>query len=119
MLEYMKEGEISILKPNSMMVAIKWVWKTFEVGKQEDAHEYIVMLLQSIIKASLGNDLKAIKKYESKSVIFRLFGGKLRSRVICGTCNQGSNTFDPFLSLSLVIPLFNTLGHWSKTKNLL
>lgn len=47
--------------------------------------------------------MRVIKKYEDKSVIFKLFGGKLRSQVVCSTCMQGSNTYEPFLSLSLVI----------------
>lgn len=32
-----------------------------------------------------------------------MFGGKLRSRVTCSVCNFQSDTFDPFLDLSIDI----------------
>lgn len=33
-----------------------------------------------------------------------LFGGQLRSEVLCGGCGAASTAFDPFLDLSVPIP---------------
>lgn len=40
----------------------------------------------------------------NRSVIVDLMYGQLKSRLICTVCNNVSNTFDPFLALSLPIP---------------
>jgi len=40
----------------------------------------------------------------NRSVIVDLMYGQLKSRLICTVCNTVSNTFDPFLALSLPIP---------------
>jgi ubiquitin carboxyl-terminal hydrolase 36/42 len=40
---------------------------------------------------------------EFTSFIYRIFGGRIRSQVKCTQCNYESNTYDPFLDLSLEI----------------
>jgi hypothetical protein len=40
----------------------------------------------------------------NQSVIIDLMYGQLKSRLICNVCNTISNTFDPYLALSLPIP---------------
>lgn len=40
----------------------------------------------------------------NRSVIVDLMYGQLKSRLICQTCSSVSNTFDPFLALSVPIP---------------
>lgn len=40
----------------------------------------------------------------NQSVIVDLMYGQLKSRLICCVCNKVSNTFDPYLALSLPIP---------------
>ena len=40
----------------------------------------------------------------NKSVIVDLMYGQLKSRLRCFTCGNISNTFDPFLALSIPIP---------------
>ena len=40
----------------------------------------------------------------NKSVIVDLMYGQLKSRLICSVCNNVSNTFDPYLALSVPIP---------------
>ncbi len=43
-----------ILKPECIVDDIKRIWKSYEPGLQEDCHEFIIILLQSMLKASLG-----------------------------------------------------------------
>eukprot|EP01113_Clastostelium_recurvatum_P027009 TRINITY_DN3249_c1_g1_i3.p1 TRINITY_DN3249_c1_g1~~TRINITY_DN3249_c1_g1_i3.p1 ORF type:complete len:987 (+),score=255.30 TRINITY_DN3249_c1_g1_i3:114-3074(+) len=43
----------------------------------------------------------------NKSVIVDLFQGQLKSTLVCPTCNKVSVTFDPFMYLSLPLPIPN------------
>ncbi|CAL5328131.1 unnamed protein product [Camellia sinensis] len=79
---------------------------------QEDAHEYMVNLLESMHKCCLpaGTPSESPSAYE-KSVVHKIFGGRLCSQgnifscmpVKCIQCSFCSNKFDPFLDLSLEI----------------
>ncbi|MBA0854161.1 hypothetical protein Goshw_026775 [Gossypium schwendimanii] len=73
-------------------------------GNAEDAHEYMVNLLESMHKCCLplGVSSESPSSYE-KSLVHKIFGGRLRSQVKCMQCSYCSNTFDPFLDLSLEI----------------
>ncbi|KAK0546984.1 hypothetical protein OC845_004328 [Tilletia horrida] len=75
-------------------------------GRQEDAHEFLRFLLEGMQKNCLA---KASKKLTPShpltrtTFIQKIFAGRLRSRVHCGSCGYDSDTFDPFLDLSLDI----------------
>ncbi|GMY39435.1 ubiquitin carboxyl-terminal hydrolase 23-like, partial [Fagus crenata] len=75
-----------------------------EDKKIEDAHEYMVNLLESMHKCCLpsGVPSESPSVYE-KSLVHKIFGGRLRSQVKCMQCSYCSNKFDPFLDLSLEI----------------
>ncbi|KHG21280.1 Ubiquitin carboxyl-terminal hydrolase 23 -like protein [Gossypium arboreum] len=78
--------------------------RNFRNSRQEDAHEYMVNLLESMHKCCLplGVSSESPSSYE-KSLVHKIFGGRLRSQVKCMQCSYCSNTFDPFLDLSLEI----------------
>ena len=46
---------------------------------------------------------KPSSEVEFTSFIYRIFGGRIRSQVKCTECEYESNTYDPFLDLSLEI----------------
>ena len=46
---------------------------------------------------------KPPRELEYTSFIYRIFGGRIRSQIKCTECKYESNTFDPFLDLSLEI----------------
>ncbi|CAI0394760.1 unnamed protein product [Linum tenue] len=83
---------------------MRCVSRTLKVSKQEDAHEYLVNLLESMHKCCLpsGVQSESPAAYE-KSLVHKIFGGHLRSRVQCQQCSYCSDKFDPFLDLSLEI----------------
>ncbi|XWS17779.1 hypothetical protein CRYUN_Cryun33cG0096800 [Craigia yunnanensis] len=64
----------------------------------------MVNLLESMHKCCLpsGVPSESPSAYE-KSLVHKIFGGSLRSQVKCMQCSYCSNTFDPFLDLSLEI----------------
>ncbi|CAI0427503.1 unnamed protein product [Linum tenue] len=83
---------------------MRCVSRTLKVSKQEDAHEYLVNLLESMHKCCLpsGVQSESPAAYE-KSLVHKIFGGHLRSQVKCQQCSYCSDKFDPFLDLSLEI----------------
>jgi ubiquitin carboxyl-terminal hydrolase 36/42 len=73
------------------------------MGRQEDAHEYLIALLDAMHERSIAGIPKPPPDVEFTSFIYRIFGGRIRSQVKCTQCNYESNTYDPFLDLSLEI----------------
>lgn len=94
--------------PKNIVNTLKKSWKQYRFGRQEDAHEFLVMFLQGILRASFGNLPKLTKKYEQLTMVYRIFAGKLRSQVKCLSCSYCSNSFEPFLALSLDVSKGNT-----------
>ncbi|CAN0912164.1 Ubiquitin carboxyl-terminal hydrolase 23 [Linum grandiflorum] len=83
---------------------MRCVSRNLKVSKQEDAHEYMVNLLESMHKCCLpsGVHSESPAAYE-RSLVHKIFGGHLRSQVECQQCSYCSDKFDPFLDLSLEI----------------
>ncbi|XP_020244371.1 ubiquitin carboxyl-terminal hydrolase 36 [Asparagus officinalis] len=93
-----------ILSPSHLVKNLRCISRNFRNSRQEDAHEYMVNLLESMHKCCLpsGVPTESPSAYE-KSLVHKIFGGRLRSQVRCLQCNYCSNKFDPFLDLSLEI----------------
>jgi hypothetical protein len=56
---------------------------SFRTGRQEDAHEYLIALLDAMHTMALGGPGVKVKPEEAaaKSLIYRIFAGKMRSTV--------------------------------------
>ncbi|KAK6942294.1 Peptidase C19, ubiquitin carboxyl-terminal hydrolase [Dillenia turbinata] len=93
-----------ILAPKDLVSNLRCISRNFRNARQEDAHEYMVNLLESMHKCCLpsGVPSESPVAYE-KSLVHKIFGGRLRSQVKCLQCSYCSNKFDPFLDLSLEI----------------
>jgi ubiquitin carboxyl-terminal hydrolase 36/42 len=86
----------------------------FRPGRQEDAHEFLVHLLDTMNDGELRaaginqhasgwRDGLPVSRLDETTFVHRIFGGYFRSQVCCPKCNYRSNTYDPFLDLSLEI----------------
>ncbi|KAK9274888.1 hypothetical protein L1049_022142 [Liquidambar formosana] len=112
-----------ILAPKDLVSNLRCISRNFRNARQEDAHEYMVNLLESMHKCCLpsGVPSESPSAYE-KSLVHKIFGGRLRSQVKCMQCSYCSNTFDPFLDLSLEIgkaeSLQKALTHFTATEQL-
>ncbi|KAM0943436.1 putative ubiquitinyl hydrolase 1 [Dioscorea sansibarensis] len=99
-----------ILSPLHLVKNLRCISRNFRNSRQEDAHEYMVNLLESMHKCCLpsGVPSESPVAYE-KSLVHKIFGGRLRSQVKCTQCSYCSNKFDPFLDLSLEITKADSL----------
>ncbi|KAL8145282.1 ubiquitin carboxyl-terminal hydrolase 23 isoform X2 [Apium graveolens] len=93
-----------ILAPKEIVSNLRCISRNFRNSRQEDAHEYMVNLLESMHKCCLpsGVPSESQSAYD-KSSVHKIFGGRLRSQVKCMQCFYTSDKFDPFLDLSLEI----------------
>jgi ubiquitin C-terminal hydrolase len=97
-------GRKSIL-PRGMVSTIRRVGKQFKPFRQEDAHEYLRQLLDTMHEEVLkANRLKISDgKPAETSFISRVFGGYLCNTLKCSQCGYASKTYNHFLDLSLEI----------------
>lgn len=118
-------GMNTSIAPRLLKNAISSHAHQFKGDHQHDAHELLMILLDSIhedlnrvhdkpyLDAVFGNesnDLETSKlswerhKKRNDSVIVDNFHGLLRSRLICPNCKKTTIVFDPYLSLTIPLP---------------
>ena len=71
---------------------------------QQDAHEYLGFILNSLHEANTDDDEKPDSQKETKDcpcVIHQTFRGMLKSTVTCGTCKNTNTAMEAFMDLSL------------------
>ncbi|KAL7420216.1 hypothetical protein Q5752_005183 [Cryptotrichosporon argae] len=81
---------------------LSMIKKGFSRNRQEDTHEFFRFLtdaFQTSALAGLPKDLPEATKHTSW--VYKVYGGRVRSRVLCVTCRKPSDTYDHFLDLSL------------------
>ncbi|KAF2723448.1 cysteine proteinase [Polychaeton citri CBS 116435] len=73
---------------------------------QQDAHEYLSFILNSLHNANTEEEDEMSSKRDAKNcdcMIHQTFGGLLKSTVTCTNCKNITSTTDPFMDLSLDI----------------
>lgn len=99
----------NVIKPISVLNELKRIGKHFRFGSQEDAHEFLRYTVDAMQKSCLpGNKLD--RQTQATTFVHQIFGGYLRSRVKCLNCKAVSDTFDPYLDISLEIKTAQTLS---------
>jgi ubiquitin carboxyl-terminal hydrolase 36/42 len=99
------KNSYSSANPNNIARRIKDISKTFRFGRQEDASEFLICLIDKIVEAYLRSSQPPERlrpssgtSYEqlchSQTFLHDLFGLVLRSRVICSRCHYISDTFE-------------------------
>ncbi|ORX71366.1 cysteine proteinase, partial [Linderina pennispora] len=94
----------SAVSPKPIVGRLKLVAKHMRIGRQEDAHEFLRLLVDSFQRSLLhGIDPKIDRRVQETTLVHQIFGGYLQSQVTCSKCDYDSNTFDPLLDISLDI----------------
>lgn len=114
------------MKPMSIVQRLKYINRSFQFGRQEDAHEFLRFVIDHMWKACLMNldisvksssaningngntngslaNRKLDPRVKETTFINHIFGGYHRSQVLCLSCNTRSNTYDYFMDLMLDI----------------
>jgi ubiquitin carboxyl-terminal hydrolase 36/42 len=114
-MRLVRPANANTLAPTNIIRHLSAICRRYRVGKQEDAHEFLRYFLdklstamqctdQSPNKRRQCSDVKAVDRNGSEtSWIIRIFGGLLRNRIICQTCQHISQRTERFLDLSLDI----------------
>ncbi|XP_018018195.1 ubiquitin carboxyl-terminal hydrolase 36 [Hyalella azteca] len=94
-----------VIKPNLIVSKLKCIGKTFTLGRQEDAHEFIKLLLEHMERSYLlyRRATKLDHLSRQTTPLNQIFGGYLRQQVTCPACGHVSTTFSHFQDLVLDI----------------
>ncbi len=91
----MFNGKKKPLCPSDMLYTI-WRSSSEMAGyEQQDAHEFLICLRSSLHKALNG------QQFNCGCIIHNLFAGVLQSDLTCPLCRNRTETYDPFLDISL------------------
>ncbi|CAM9918104.1 unnamed protein product, partial [Ectocarpus sp. 4 AP-2014] len=95
---------LGAISPKVLVQNLRMIGRQFRQGRQEDAHEFLRHLLDKMVDCYLkrkGVKSSAPNRLAETTPINRIFGGYLRSRLKCTKCGHCSDTFDPFMDLSM------------------
>ncbi|XP_068223261.1 ubiquitin carboxyl-terminal hydrolase 36-like [Palaemon carinicauda] len=101
----------NVIKPSLIHHKLKSIGKTLMYGRQEDAHEFIKLLLDHMEKSYLSFRRASKLDHRSKETtpLNQIFGGYIRQQVICPVCRHVSTTFSHFQDLVLDIRSVNSV----------
>lgn len=94
------------LSPSRILLHIRSINCQIGDGSQEDAHEFLRLLIasmQSICLEGLGGEKKVDPILQETTFIQHIFGGRLRSKVKCMMCHHESERFENIMDLTLEI----------------
>ncbi|XP_010594578.2 ubiquitin carboxyl-terminal hydrolase 42 isoform X1 [Loxodonta africana] len=92
-----------VIKPMFVINEMRRIARHFRFGNQEDAHEFLQHTVDAMQKACLNGSNKLDRHTQATTLVCQIFGGYLRSRVKCLNCKGVSDTFDPYLDITLEI----------------
>eukprot|EP01041_Mallomonas_annulata_P000991 gene991-1939_t len=94
-----------VVSPRLLVQNIRQVGRQFRPMRQEDAHEFLRQLIDTMHEEILkANNIKLSDgKISETSFISRIFGGHLRSELKCPLCPYKSHTYNHFQDLSLEV----------------
>ncbi|XP_020581703.1 ubiquitin carboxyl-terminal hydrolase 21-like isoform X2 [Phalaenopsis equestris] len=93
-----------VVTPRSFAYNLSKISSYFQLGEQQDAHEFLSCFLDSIHTSYLKPIHKDYPPSSSKeSPVNQVFRGLLRSQLRCLDCGHCSDTYEPIVDLSLEI----------------
>ncbi|XP_070320802.1 ubiquitin carboxyl-terminal hydrolase 17-like protein 6, partial [Odocoileus virginianus] len=93
----------ALLLPGEVIRPRKDLLAGFHRHQQEDAHEFLMFTLNPMQQGCLSASQPSGHPSEDTTLIRQIFGGTWRSQIQCVHCLGVSDTFDPYLDISLDI----------------
>ncbi|NXW92567.1 UBP42 hydrolase, partial [Alopecoenas beccarii] len=93
----------SAIEPWAVVSVLTQIGEHFQDGRQEDAHEFLRCTVDAMQRNCLCGNSNVDISSESTTVIHQIFGGFLRSRVSCMSCQAVSDSYEAFLDIPLDI----------------
>ncbi|XP_059690682.1 ubiquitin carboxyl-terminal hydrolase 42-like [Gavia stellata] len=93
----------SAIEPWAVLSVLKRIGEHFQLGMQEDAHEFLRYTVDAMQRACLSGSSDLDISSQSTTVVHQIFGGFLRSRVTCLSCKAVSDSYETFLDVPLDI----------------
>jgi len=98
-----------VIKPQKLYNNLRSLSRTLNPGRQEDCHEFWSSLMKRCQDEVIRNHFKHVKGNKIRinvdlsetTIIYKIWGGSLKSQVKCMECFYESNTYDSTLDLSL------------------
>ncbi|XP_043701654.1 ubiquitin carboxyl-terminal hydrolase 15-like [Telopea speciosissima] len=94
------------LSPDKILLHMRRIGCQMGSGSQEDAHEFLRLLvtsMQSICLEGLGGEKQVNSSLQETTLIQHTFGGHLRSKVKCLICHHESERYENIMDLTLEI----------------
>ncbi|XP_024018956.1 ubiquitin carboxyl-terminal hydrolase 15 [Morus notabilis] len=94
------------LSPSRILLHMRSINCHIGEGSQEDAHEFLRLLvasMQAICLEGLGGEKKVDPRLQETTFIQHTFGGHLRSKVKCLRCHHESERYENIMDLTLEI----------------
>ncbi|KAL4474162.1 hypothetical protein ABPG72_002887 [Tetrahymena utriculariae] len=91
----------AVIQPRKIIQNMRYINKRFKLGRQDDSHELLRLLLESMQKSALDFKPKVDQKIEESTPIYKIFAGKLKSQVECSICSYRSENIETYYDLSL------------------
>ncbi|XP_051483426.1 ubiquitin carboxyl-terminal hydrolase 17-like isoform X9 [Apus apus] len=88
--------------PLDVLVVLQRIGDHFQLGRQEDAHEFLRCTLDAMQRACLPETSRG-DMFSKTTIVHQIFEGLMRSRVTCLSCGAASESFEPFLDVLLDI----------------
>ncbi|KAF1483401.1 Ubiquitin carboxyl-terminal hydrolase 42, partial [Megadyptes antipodes antipodes] len=105
----------SAIEPTPVISELLRIGEHFQLGTQEDTHEFFCYAVDAMQKACLSRSSDWDTSSQASTLIRQVFGGFLRSRVTCLSCKAVSDTYKVFLDIPLYqgkISLNSTIRGW-------
>uniref|UniRef100_A0A8B9ZAQ3 Ubiquitin carboxyl-terminal hydrolase n=1 Tax=Buteo japonicus TaxID=224669 RepID=A0A8B9ZAQ3_9AVES len=93
----------SAIYPSAVISVLSLIGEHFQLGMQEDAHEFLRYTVDAMQRACLNGISNLDISSESTTIVHQIFGGFLRSRVTCSSCKAVSDSYEAFLDIPLDI----------------
>ncbi|XP_058101095.1 ubiquitin C-terminal hydrolase 15-like isoform X2 [Magnolia sinica] len=94
------------LSPSRILSHMRNIGCRMGGGDQEDAHEFLRLLvtsMQSICLEGMGGEKEVDSSLQETTLIQQIFGGRLRSKVKCLKCHHESERYENIMDLTLEI----------------